>query len=186
MGFTKNIAIIIIVVATTMGILFGIGISYQNNENSVNQKPIKTISLDEKIRDITYDDVSIYNTQTEYGKTLVITIPAHFTLFNTNDWVQKVNMDMMSIFTLVFTNSEYNDVSLVVVIANEEFVDNFGETKEEAGFAVSLSRDTASKIKNWGQVRLISHDNPFKYYNSIIDTSNGDEVYMHPAILRDF
>ena len=146
-------------------------------ESTVVERP-KT--LEEKIKQVTDYNTKIRYEQTEFGKTLIVEIPPKFSrsLFSDGDWVISANMDMGKIMQMVFTNSNYDDIDIAVIVVEEEFTDEYGVTNEESAYAVSLSRDTASKINwsgfIWGNPNLLP-------YHSIVDTSKGDGAYLHPS-----
>lgn len=149
----------------------------KTTEGSIVENPI---ILSQKIREIV-DDIEIKYEQTEFGKTLIVSIPPRFSgqFFSDSDWVGIANQKIGKIMRIVYTNSDYDYIKMVVVVINENFVDSYGSTNEEVGYAVSLSRDTASKIKDWN---IFIYGNPTKLpYHSIADNSKGDRAYLHPS-----
>jgi len=146
-------------------------------ESSTVEKP-KT--LQEKIKETIDDNTKIRYEQSDYGKALIVEIPPKFSrsLYSDSDWIISANLDIGKIMQMVFTNSNYDDIDIVAVILNEKFTDEYGVTNEESAYAVSLSRDTASKIK-WGSF-IWGNPNSLPYH-SIIDTSKGDGAFIHPS-----
>ena len=155
------------------------------------QKPTPVPTVKERlIADITdalhNQNIKIEFSGTDTNNVIKVTVPSDINQeLGADTFVEMSSDDALTAFEKVFTNNEYDNVSKMTVAFNITLVDAFGKTTEAEGFGVTLTRSTAEKIQDWETVRNLAYDNPIGYYRKIMNVEAGDDLNVHPVILKD-
>ncbi len=174
-------------------IIFGVLGTISTLPKAPESKP-QPLTLDQKINNVVKDSIMLDNKSNSVQVIIArnnthvsvgVIVPAEDE-YNIQGFVKLKSNKAFSVFQKIFSDSQYDDVSYVRIAFMAKFNDQYGASYENPGLIYRISKTTAEKVKNWNIYIETESANPFIWFTNIMNTSNGDEVYVNPIIERDY
>lgn len=165
-----------------------------NTQFKAPENKSQPLTLDQKIHNLVKGSITLLNESNSVQviinrnntQTAVYVIVPAEDEYNVQSFIKLKSGEAFSVFDKIFSDSQYGDVTYVRITFMAQFIDKYGQSYENPGLIYGISRTTAEKVKDWNMYIETDGANPLIWFTNIMNTSDGDGVYVNPGIERDY